>query len=94
MFILFRRVPTGQCALNARSARGVIEELNFTAGDNHTEQLAHPCFHIPIDHSSLKCIHACQHPSDAWTLQSDNRTFRKTFLVSTWTIFLFSKMDF
>lgn len=68
----------------------MIEELNFVASDNHTEQLAHAfTSRLPIGHSSLKCIHAFQHPSDAWYLQSNNRTFRKFFLVSTWTIFVF-----
>lgn len=72
------------CALNARRAGGVIEELSFVAGDNHTEHLSHAFTPLlPIDHSSLECIHACQHPSDAWYLQGNNRTFRiKTYLAA------------
>ena len=58
----------------------MIEDLNFVASDYHTEQLAHAfTSRLPIGHSSLKCIHAFQHPSDAWYLQSNNRTFRKFF---------------
>lgn len=78
VFKLFRRVPAATCALSARRAGGVIEELSFVAGHNHTEQLSHAFTSLlPTDHSSLECIPACQHPSDAWYLQSNNRTFRR-----------------
>lgn len=84
------------CALNARSAGGVIEELSFVAGDNHTEQLNHAFTSLlPIDLSSLECIHACQHPSDAWYLQSNNRTFRiKTYLAAPGQYFCSPKWIF
>lgn len=59
--------------------------LPCVTGGKHTEPLSQAFTSLlPVDYSSLKCIHAHQHPSATWCLLSNQQGFQADFF-STWT---------